>query len=37
MLNVQARDLGIAPDPQIAAAQTGAATVCEKQLKAIPS
>jgi hypothetical protein len=37
MLNVQARDLGIAPDPQIAAAQTGRAAVCEKQLKAIPS
>lgn len=37
LLNVQARDLGVAPDPQIKAAQTGAAAVCEKQLKAIPS
>lgn len=37
MLNVQARDLGIAPDPQIAAAQTGTAAVCERELKAIPS
>ncbi len=36
LLNVQARDIGIAPDPQIAAVQTGAAAVCEKQLKAIP-
>ena len=36
LLNVQARQLGIAPDPQIATAQTKAAVVCEKQLKAIP-
>jgi len=37
LLSVQARDLGIAPDPRIAAAQTGVAVTCEKQLKAIPS
>lgn len=37
MLNVQARELGVAPDPQIADQQTEAAAVCEKQLKAIPS
>ncbi|HZQ39217.1 MAG TPA: hypothetical protein VFA87_00435, partial [Rhizomicrobium sp.] len=37
LLNVQAKDLGIAPDQQISNAQTGAAAVCEKELKAIPS
>jgi len=36
MLDVQAKDLGITPDPQILGVQTGAAAVCEKQLKAIP-
>jgi len=36
MLNVQAKQLGIAPDPLILDQQTGAAAVCEKQLQAIP-
>jgi hypothetical protein len=36
MLNVQSRQLGVAPDPEILDVQTGAAVTCEKQLKAIP-
>lgn len=36
MLNVQGKQLGITPDPQILDAQMGVAAVCEKQLKAIP-
>jgi hypothetical protein len=36
LLNVQAKDLGIAPDRQIADQQTGAAAICERELKAVP-
>jgi hypothetical protein len=36
MLNVQAKQLDIKPDPLILDQQTGAAAVCEKQLAAIP-
>jgi len=36
MLNIQGKQLGIAPDPQILDAQMGVAATCEKQLGAIP-
>jgi hypothetical protein len=36
LLNVHAKQLGVTPDKQVADQQTGAAAVCDRELKAIP-